>query len=189
MGPFHGSNAFLTSHAAFTLELEQSLQSIDSAITQPYWDFTLDAKLSAEEANHPGWQHSEIFGYEYFGLATPNLEGDHVLDTNISRWFGYLPIASTVDEYGVSSAATSGLQDDNGYVVFNAYGRLTNVVNEDSTPYVTRQHSSICGLPTTASLPDAVAIESCDTQFSDSITAWRTCTVFTTLDLFVMLLF
>jgi hypothetical protein len=41
VGPFHGSNAFLTTHAAFTLELEQSLQSIDPSLSQPYWDFTV----------------------------------------------------------------------------------------------------------------------------------------------------
>ena len=41
LGPYHGSNAFLTAHAAFTLELEQALQAIDPRITQPYWDFTV----------------------------------------------------------------------------------------------------------------------------------------------------
>ena len=35
--PFHGGLSFLTSHAAFTLQLDQSLQSINPKITQPYW--------------------------------------------------------------------------------------------------------------------------------------------------------
>ncbi len=58
VGPFHGSNAFLTSHAAFTLELEQALQAIDPSLTQPYWDFTYDARV-LQELNK-GWQHSEV---------------------------------------------------------------------------------------------------------------------------------
>ena len=35
--PFHGGLSFLTSHAAFTLELDQSLQAINPKLTQPYW--------------------------------------------------------------------------------------------------------------------------------------------------------
>lgn len=56
VGPFHGSNGFLTSHAAFTLELEQSLQTIDPRLTQPYWDFTFDAGFYGDE----WWTKSDV---------------------------------------------------------------------------------------------------------------------------------
>ena len=57
VGPFHGSNAFLTAHAAFTLELELAMQAVDPAVTQPYWDFTVDAAALGHD-----WQASELFG-------------------------------------------------------------------------------------------------------------------------------
>lgn len=80
VGPFHGSNAFLTSHAAFTLELEQALQAIDPSLSQPYWDFTVDAELGLE------WTNSDLFGYDYFGSISPP---GHVV--NDSKYFSYLP--------------------------------------------------------------------------------------------------
>jgi hypothetical protein len=58
VGPFHGSNAFLTAHAAFTLEVEQALQAVDSSISAPYWDFTQDAEAWGDH-----WASSELFGY------------------------------------------------------------------------------------------------------------------------------
>lgn len=43
--PFHNGNSFFTAHAAFTLELDQALQSTAPMILQPYWDYTIDASL------------------------------------------------------------------------------------------------------------------------------------------------
>ena len=77
---------------------------------------------------------------------------------------------------------TRGLLDDNGYTVYNAYGRLTNEVNEDASAFVTRQHSSICGLATTASLPGVDAIDACNDAFS-GVTAWRACLEVSSLEM------
>ena len=40
---WHDDAGFLTHHVAFTLELEQSLQSVDPTVAVPYWDYTYDA--------------------------------------------------------------------------------------------------------------------------------------------------
>lgn len=100
VGPFHGSNTFLTAHAAFTLELEQALQAVDPAISQPYWDFTKDSSSVLGDT----WASSELFGYEYFGPAAPS--AGHIL--NSSRWFTHLPLATAAQDAEVD-----------GYVVYN----------------------------------------------------------------------
>jgi hypothetical protein len=100
VGPFHGSNAFLTAHAAFTLELEQALQAVDPAISQPYWDFTKDSSSVLGDT----WASSELFGYEYFGPAAPS--AGHTL--NNSRWFTNLPLATAAQD-----------SELDGYVVYN----------------------------------------------------------------------
>ena len=38
----HGGPAFLAWHREFLLQFEQALQSVDSSVTIPYWDFTTD---------------------------------------------------------------------------------------------------------------------------------------------------
>ena len=47
--PWHNGKVFFTAHAAFTLEMEQSLQTIDPTIAMPYWDYTIDAEVRAKE--------------------------------------------------------------------------------------------------------------------------------------------
>ena len=42
--PFHDGPVFFTAHAAFDMEMEQALQSIDASIALPYWDYTIDHK-------------------------------------------------------------------------------------------------------------------------------------------------
>ena len=50
--PWHGGDVFLTSHAAFALEFEQSLQAIDARVTSAYWDYTLDDHQYHNEVTH-----------------------------------------------------------------------------------------------------------------------------------------
>ena len=60
--PFHGGLSFITSHAAFTLQIEQALQAIDPSISQPYWDYTLDAFMLGHD-----WDQSVIFDRDWYG--------------------------------------------------------------------------------------------------------------------------
>jgi hypothetical protein len=41
--PYHGYDTFFTAHEAFVLEFEQALQTIDPAISAPFWDYTIDS--------------------------------------------------------------------------------------------------------------------------------------------------
>jgi tyrosinase len=41
-GQAHGGPAFLAWHREFLLQFEQALQTVDSSVTIPYWDFTVD---------------------------------------------------------------------------------------------------------------------------------------------------
>ncbi|KAH8065321.1 hypothetical protein JL721_8279 [Aureococcus anophagefferens] len=60
---FHGADAFLTGHAAFTLELEQALQAVDASVSAPYWDTSLD-----DEKRGAAWADGlELFGEDWFG--------------------------------------------------------------------------------------------------------------------------
>mmetsp|Transcript_24671 Transcript_24671/g.32126 ORF Transcript_24671/g.32126 Transcript_24671/m.32126 type:complete len:589 (+) Transcript_24671:186-1952(+) len=148
VGPFHGSNSFLTSHAAFTLDLELALQSVDPTLTQPYWDFTIDAELGS------AWVESELFGYDFFGpLSQRTLSS--------AKWFSDLP------------APFNTLGDETSPTKHNSYGKLTNDVNRDSSKFVTRGGPEVCGADVSGTMPTAADMAACD-QWS-SLTSWRSC--------------
>ena len=67
---YHHNLAFLTTHPAFTLMLDRSLQSIDPTVTQPYWDFMQDADLG------PQWYDSPVYQEDWYGTVD-NPESDH----------------------------------------------------------------------------------------------------------------
>jgi tyrosinase len=46
-GQAHGGPAFLAWHREFLLQFEQALQTVDSSVTIPYWDFTVDNSTSS----------------------------------------------------------------------------------------------------------------------------------------------
>ena len=58
---YHGNLAFLTTHPAFTLELERSLRSVNASVAATYWDFTRDHALGA------GWVRAAPYTDEWFG--------------------------------------------------------------------------------------------------------------------------
>ena len=148
VGPYHGANSFLTSHGAFTLELEQALQSVDQRVSQPYWDFTIDAG-----ALGVNWLSSQIFDDDWFAAGSTS-NSDHIAG-NGSTYFSSLPVPEAGD-----------------FVVRNSYGRLTHPVNQDSVSFVTRG-DSICGLPTKSKLAGKDEILGC--MAIESLGEWRAC--------------
>lgn len=58
---YHVTVAFITSHPAMLLRLEQALLAIDSKLMTPYWDFLVDAKL---EGN---WVQADVYRLDWFG--------------------------------------------------------------------------------------------------------------------------
>eukprot|EP00618_Florenciella_parvula_P017611 CAMPEP_0119466112 /NCGR_PEP_ID=MMETSP1344-20130328/921_1 /TAXON_ID=236787 /ORGANISM="Florenciella parvula, Strain CCMP2471" /LENGTH=725 /DNA_ID=CAMNT_0007498409 /DNA_START=17 /DNA_END=2194 /DNA_ORIENTATION=- len=131
--PWHGGDVFLTSHAAFTLEFEQSLQAIDPVVSSAYWDYTLD-----DHYYHNEWKsRSPMLSAEWFGAYSNGTDRttSHAID---SGRFAYIPVGTT---------ASPGASPER-----NSYGILTDVMNNNPSKFVTRV-DSICGLKTQAKLP------------------------------------
>jgi hypothetical protein len=59
-----------------------------------------------------------------------------------------------------------------GYEVYNAFGVLTNEVNLNPSPFVTRG-AAICGVYTTAPLPSEEVVAGCAASLG--LTKWRAC--------------
>ncbi|KAH8083394.1 hypothetical protein JL720_8278 [Aureococcus anophagefferens] len=114
---FHGADAFLTGHAAFTLELEQALQAVDASVSAPYWDTSLDDDASAAWA-----EGLELFAEDWFGRARA---GGPKLDypALTTGRFAYVDVPS----YAAGDAAGAAAAPPER----NAFGRLTQSYNND----------------------------------------------------------
>ena len=78
--PYHGSNVFLTSHSAFNLEFEQSLQAIHPMLAAPFWDYTIDDSLYGRD-----WYHqSIIMSSEFYGNDVTTFTSSDVTTTSDS---------------------------------------------------------------------------------------------------------
>lgn len=131
--PFHGWLSFFTAHASFTLELDNALRAVNPRVTQPYWDFTVD---SLELGNN--WYESIIFTDEYFGTATPS-NPERAIDGRFSN----TPVTTSYD-----------------FVVHNAFGRVTDMRNQDPSPYATRSHE-FCGINIDYPIPGCSELAEC----------------------------
>ena len=136
----HGGLGFLTQHAAMTHSFELSLQSIDSRLSMPYWDYSIDAARSAaalradENADAlKVWYQSEVFQEDWFGPASP---ASKAIDAGR---FAYLSVHKhpTND----SESVVPGFP-----LVTNAYGLTRSPWNMNKVPYVTR-HNQSYGFP------------------------------------------
>ena len=104
---FHGCGGFLTGHAAFQLQLEQSLQAIDPRLAAPYWDPSIDDELYAQD-----WDtQSPVGSSDWFGPLEGNPENDYIVDQGRFAYVS-IPTDATRAEH-------------------NAYGRLTQTYNND----------------------------------------------------------
>ena len=143
--PWHNAKVFFNAHAAFTIEMEQSLQSIDASIAMPYWDYTIDSHFLGLD-----WPDSEIWSDEWFGPSTSPTD-DRVL---ITSRFAYSPIR------------TNGMA-----VERNGYGRIMDRMNADDAEYLTRGARNVCGIKTHVGLPGCTslhkAIQSIDLEELD----------------------
>ena len=131
--PWHNGKVFFTAHAAFSLEMEQSLQAIDRTIALPFWDHTIDALYFGHD-----WPSSEIWSEEWFGASSPNSSGSHVITTG--RW-AYTPIRTN------KSAAER-----------NSYGRITDHMNADPVQFLTRGARNVCGVRSKKRLPGCMEL-------------------------------
>jgi len=116
---WHDDAGIMTHHIAFTLEMEQALQSINPSAAIPYWDYTSDAYI------YNDWKHSEIFRDDWFGVANPGND-DHVIDRGI---WAYTEVAK--NRAGSDSPR-------------NPYGLLRSPWNTNPVAYITR-HNYVLG--------------------------------------------
>ena len=117
---WHDGAGVLMHHGAFTLEFEQSIQSIDPHVTVPYWDYSADAYFLGTDKV----QLSAMFSDDMFGALSPT--GDsHVLDSG--PW-----------AYASVNHLTEDLRDEFGSAITNPYGLLRSPWNTNPTPYLTR---------------------------------------------------
>ena len=131
--PFHDGPVFFTAHAAFDMEMEQALQSIDASIALPYWDYTIDHKKYGID-----WMtESPMWGDEWFGsLSTTN--EDRIVD---SGRFAYTPV-----------------QQDSSAPEHNSFGMVTEVHNNDPVTFVTRGNE-VCGYKAKGPLPGCTELK------------------------------
>ncbi|KAH8073582.1 hypothetical protein JL721_2885 [Aureococcus anophagefferens] len=86
---WHDDAGFLNHHVAVTMQLEESLQAVDSKVASHYWDYTVDAVLGKN------YSRSVFFDEAWFGDSSPAPEQDHVVNTG--RW-AYTPYTMGVED-------------------------------------------------------------------------------------------
>ena len=118
---WHQGAGFVTSHMAFTLEFEQTLQSVNPSLSVPYWDFTIESTFYEPHT----WRSSPIFADDWFGIASP----DNDLHTVSEGRWAFVPSMTHAWEFSE---------------VHNSYGVLRAPWNNDPTPFMTR-HDHIYG--------------------------------------------
>ena len=65
---WHQGAGFVTSHMALTLMFEQAVQSVNPAVSMPYWDFTLESTFFGAS----DFRTSGVFADDWFGEASTN---------------------------------------------------------------------------------------------------------------------
>ena len=113
---WHDDAGFLNHHVAVTMQLEESLQAVDSKVASHYWDYTVDAVLGKN------YSQSVFFDEAWFGDSSPAPEQDHVVNTG--RW-AYTPVLK-----GAEARAFSNIT--------NPYGLLRSPWNTNPIPYLMR---------------------------------------------------
>lgn len=155
----HLGPAFLPWHREMLLQLESELQAIDSNITLPYWDWTLDA---AEPEKSPVWSADLMggngdandgfnvqigpFAYRYGGWPVPGYPQDGLPGPGLKRQFSTL-VNSLPTADDLKMAMNEGLYDEPNYNAspFNRgfRNRLEGWITQKGDPQVTTPGSQL----------------------------------------------
>jgi len=152
---YHYGRMFLTSHMAFTLAMEKSLQMINANITQPYWDFMIDTALYGKD-----WYQSDIWTNDYYGPIDTDLNNQHRVKEGR---FADLPTLYDPDESQYKEYAAS----------HNPYGYVNHQNNVAYTDVLMRSRE-VCGINVEESFASCDAFISCFEDYN-SLTAWESC--------------
>lgn len=112
---WHQGPGFVTSHVAFSLMYEQSLQSVNPSISLPYWDFTLESTFFTPNT----FRQSGVFASDWFGDPICN----NSLHTPTEGRFAYVPVMQNAENFSQ---------------VLSPYGLLKSPWNADPSSYLSR---------------------------------------------------
>lgn len=146
----HGGLSFFTGHIAFTMEVEQTLQLIDPSVTEPVWNYVLDAQLYGSDFS----TMNPLFSMEQFGP---------VETTNENHWIeGRLAGAPMPDlDFAYAAGYPIGnFQEPDGEPAHNSFGILTTSINQDPSQFATRA-GSYCDLDIDFALPGCDQLLGC----------------------------
>jgi hypothetical protein len=143
---WHDGAGIITHHMAFTLEFEQSLQSINPAIANPYWEYGMDTYL------YDHWADSPIFDADWFGMSSPT-NAEHKIDDG-GRWDSLL--VPDGDDYSEWSIQDTGSL--NPYV--NGFGHMRSPWNNNPFQELGR-HNKTYSMTQYETMPDCSILQSC----------------------------
>ena len=143
---WHDGAGIITHHMAFTLEFEQSLQSINPVIANPYWEYGMDTYL------YDHWSDSPIFHAEWFGISSPN-NIEHKIDDG-GRWDGLMvPNGDPYIEWNIQDTGSL-----NPYV--NGFGYMRSPWNNNPFQQLGR-HNKTYSMTQYETMPDCSILQSC----------------------------
>lgn len=143
---WHDGAGIITHHMAFTLEFEQSLQAINPAISNPYWEYGMDTYL------YDHWSDSPIFDADWFGISSPT-SAEHKIDDG-GRWDGLLvPDGDPYTEWSILDTGSL-----NPYV--NGFGHMRSPWNNNPFQELGR-HNKTYSMTQYETMPDCSVLQSC----------------------------
>ena len=143
---WHDGAGIITHHMAFTLEFEQSLQSINPAISNPYWEYGMDTYL------YDHWSDSPIFDADWFGMSSP-ANPEHKIDDG-GRWNDLLvPDGDTYTEWNIRDTGSL-----NPFV--NGFGHMRSPWNNNPFQQLGR-HNKTYSMTQYETMPDCSVLQSC----------------------------
>ena len=143
---WHDGAGIITHHMAFTLEFEQSLQAINPAIANPYWEYGMDTYL------YDHWSESPIFDADWFGMSSPT-NPEHKIDDG-GRWDELLvPDGDTYSEWSILDTGSL-----NPYV--NGFGHMRSPWNNNPFQQLGR-HNKTYSMTQYETMPECSVLQSC----------------------------
>jgi len=142
---WHDGAGIVPHHIGITLAVEQTLQSINPAVSIVYWEYSLDNYL------YEDWQQSPVFNSDWFGENMPRNEMHEVSEGMWSKI--NIPDGSSYTNWDISSSGSL-----NPFV--NSYGQLRSPWNNNPSQKITRYNSTY-GSSTYSSTPACFTLNKC----------------------------
>ncbi len=130
----HAAAAFVIWHSLYVRELELALQSIDSTVFIPYWDWTIDGESTTPT-------NSIIFTEDYFGSSENAKNSYIVTNGRLAKW----PISTSPLDYINWSSPEGYLRSKNNYNTGPYITRYVGNGGKARLPYSSEFNACITG--------------------------------------------